>query len=94
MKTAIVKSVSPSREWGGGIFGTQIDIGFDVRVEIHPNHPWNSAKLYFFEGLAAIVGADLSDFEQGLALSRLVEGIKNDPEHDEGGWMAVNRGRR
>lgn len=79
--------------WAGGVFGGRIDIGWDIRIEIFPNQPWTSAKIFFFEGLAAIVGADLTEFEQGLALSRLVEGINEDPEHDEGGWIAVHRGR-
>ena len=35
-----------------------------------------------------------SAFEQGRALSRLVEGINNDPEHDEGGWIAVHSRKR
>lgn len=82
-------------QWAGGIFGGRIEIGWDVRIEITPNHPWTSAKLFFFEGLAAIQGADLTPFEVGLALSRLVEGINEDPEHDEGGWIAVHsRGAR
>jgi len=83
-----------SDQWAGGIFGGRIEIGWDVRIEVFPNTPWTSAKIYFFEGLAAIVGNDLSAFEQGLALSRLVEGINNDPEHDEGGWIAVHSRKR
>lgn len=83
-------SADVSSEWAGGIFGGSIQIGWDVKIRIIPNQPWTAAKVFFFDGLAAIVGADLTDYEQGLALCRLVEGINNDPEHDSGGWLAVH----
>lgn len=84
------RSIIFEGEWAGGVFGAAIQVGFDIKIKIFPNVPWTSAKLFFFDGLAAIVGADLTPYQQGVAFRQLIEGINNDYDHDEGGWLAVH----
>lgn len=77
-------------EWAGGVFGVSIQIGYEVRIQVFPNVPWNSAKIQFFEALAAMVGGGLSANEQARALSILIETLNAEPEHDEGGWITLH----
>lgn len=82
--------VTDYSQWAGGIFGYRIQVGFDVEIKLFPKCPWHCQKVLFFEGLAAIVGNDLTKNEQAVALAILIETLNNEPEHDEGGWICLH----